>query len=106
MADNFHKGIHIADVALHLGIDRTYLYTLFKTRVGESPQSYLNNLRVKSACELLQNPYSTLESVAFSLGLEPQTLSRMFKRALGLSPTAYKLRVEQEENKRVGRSAL
>ena len=96
MEVNYYKNPRISDIAANLGITRNYLYSLFEKQLHESPQEYLNHLRVKKACDFLMNPYSTVEEIAVSLNCQPQNLTRLFKQTVGLTPSQYRQKQRQE----------
>ena len=96
MEYNFFEKITIADVATHVGLNRSYLFTLFKYYTGKSPQEYLTHIRIRKACDFFNNPRSTVNSVATSLGYEPRALTRLFKKYIGISPYEYRQKVLKE----------
>lgn len=91
MLSNFSQHISIDDVANHLHIDRRYLYKLFKKHSGLSPKSYLNNIRISKACELLSSDLYSINEIARYVGYTDQfQFSKFFKKQIGLSPYEYK----------------
>lgn len=90
MEINYTKRISVSDIAAHIGINRSYFYSLFKRRTGLSPQEHLTRLRISKACDLFAYPNSTVVSVANALGLETSVFFRHFKRLTGKTPSEYK----------------
>ncbi len=90
MEANCNRKIKISDVAKHVGLNRSYLFTLFKEYLTESPQEFLTRLRIKKACEMFRSADATVSSVAYSLGYEPRALTRLFKQITGYTPTEYR----------------
>lgn len=86
-------GLTIGELARHVGLNRSYLYSVFKARTGVSPQNYLARYRIAKACEFLRLPRATVSSVAFSVGYDPLILSKAFKRHMGITPSEYRRRV-------------
>lgn len=82
--------VTIKSLAETIGLNRSYLYEIFKNKTGISPQEYLTKLRVNKACELLLIPDATVASVAYSVGYEPSVFSKAFKRVMGITPIQYK----------------
>lgn len=80
----------VAELAKQLGLNRSYLYEVFKAETGVSPQEYLTRLRIRKSCELLQLPQVTAASAAYSVGYEPSVFSKAFKRTMGMTPAQYK----------------
>lgn len=87
---NFNRKITVTDIAAHVGLNRTYFAGLFKSYTNESPQEFLLKRRIDKACEFLQNPNSTVASVAYSLGYDPRSFIRLFKQVKGIPPSEYK----------------
>lgn len=84
------SSITIGDLARYLGLNRSYLYELFKAQMGISPQEYLTRLRIQKACTLLQLPQVSVTSAALSVGYEPSVFTKTFKRSMGITPVEYK----------------
>ncbi len=82
--------ITIDKIANRLNIDRTYLYTLFKKKLGISPKQYLFNHRMSIAASLLRDQSSSVATVARSVGYSNMYIfSKMFKQHFGISPSQY-----------------
>ena len=90
MESNYHTGLTVADIAAEMGFDRCYFSTLFKSRTGISPHTYLTSLRIRKACALLNDPNRSVASVAESIGLDPRNFARLFKAEMGMAPNHYK----------------
>ncbi len=82
--------ITIKEVAETVGLNRSYLYEIFKEKLGISPQEYLTRLRINKAREFLLLPQTTVTSVSYSVGYEPSVFSKAFKRVTGMTPIEYK----------------
>ena len=80
----------VQHLANHIGLNRSYLYEIFKKETGLSPQEYLARIRFEKAKEILCLPGATVTSVALSVGYEPSVFSKAFKKATGITPGAYK----------------
>lgn len=79
--------ISVEEIAQHIGVDRTYLFRLFKRFTNLSPQAYLRKYRVHKAKRLLLETDLTLEQVASSTGLNSATqLSKSFRELYGYAP--------------------
>ncbi len=92
--NNYSFPIHVTDVANYVCINRSYLYTLFKTHLGMSPQDYLANYRISQATELLTMTDLSIESIALSCGYtDPLIFSKVFKIKKGQTPSRYRKEV-------------
>lgn len=90
----------MGEIADYVGINRSYLYTLFKEQSGMSPKEYLTNFRITRAVQLLEITELSIESVAMSCGYQ-NTLgfSKIFKARMGVAPSVYKKRKSQQQKK-------
>lgn len=92
--NNYSFPIHVTDIANYVCINRSYLYTLFKTHLGTSPQDYLANYRISQATELLTVTDLSIESIALSCGYsDPLIFSKVFKAKKGQTPSRYRKEV-------------
>jgi transcriptional regulator GlxA family with amidase domain len=63
----------------------------FKASTGRSPLQYVTELRVAQARRLLETTALTMEAVARQSGFtSAEHLARVFGKATGLSPRAYR----------------
>lgn len=87
----FDSKISVPDLAKieHLSVSR--YNTLFRRVTGINPTGYILNLRIHTACELLQNTALSVGEIAESAGYEDARLfGKLFKREVGLTPTEYR----------------
>ncbi len=92
IARNYAGPLTIRDVAHHVGLDRSYLYALFREQLRMTPKEYLVRFRVERACGLLAGPLSIAE-IGRSVGYEdPLSFSRVFRQVKGLPPSRYRNR--------------
>jgi YesN/AraC family two-component response regulator len=83
--------ITLEDVAAHVYLSPSYLSKLFKTATGQNFNSYLNNLRIEHAKQLMLSGLGDLESVALTVGYEDQSyFTKVFKRLTGVTPKKFK----------------
>ena len=89
--ENYMHKISLASVAEHVGLSSGYLCRIFKDETGGSINTYINNLRMNKAKELLSDKNSYIKEVAVAVGFEDQLyFSRLFKRYSGLTPSEYR----------------
>ena len=89
--NNYSEAITIQDLANWLSLERTYMYRLFKSMVGVSPQTYLLDVRIRQACTLLTNTDLTITYIARSVGYEDSMyFSRLFRQKKGQTPSQYR----------------
>ena len=85
--------ITIAGLARTAGLgERTFLRR-FRGATGQTPTSYLQQLRVARARELLELSSLAVDDVAWKVGYaDPSAFRKIFQRIMGLSPGAYRQR--------------
>ena len=95
--NHYSYPLQINEIAAYVGINRSYLYTLFKEQYGLSPKEYLTNFRITRASQLLEITELSIESVAMSCGYQ-NTLgfSKIFKGRMGVTPSVYKKKKEEQ----------
>ena len=91
---------HVADI---VHVSASYLGAKFRRDVGASFTEYLVKRRLDAACELLARTDEKILAVSLSVGYRDYAqFSKMFKKLIGLSPSAYreKMRrgVKREKN--------
>lgn len=88
---NYSRKISISEIARHVGVDRSYLYSLFCESVNASPQEYLIGFRMEKACELMRVPSLAIGDIARSVGYDdPLLFSKAFRKIHGRSPRDYR----------------
>lgn len=89
--------IGLNEIAEYVGLNTKYLCRLFQQHLSMSPYRYLTDVRMRKACRLLRSQLLGIAEIARSVGYQDSLLfSRMFKRTIGLSPTAYRERAKLE----------
>lgn len=79
----------LSQLAEELELPENRLYKQFKTLFGMSFSEYLENERIKRACELLKNQVP-VKDVAQAVGYGSDfSFRRAFKRVMGLAPSYY-----------------
>ena len=79
------------EIASELGIHRTTLNRLFKTRMGRSPGDYLQEMRVRHALSLLRDTDLPVKAVAAGSGLPYASyFCRLVRKLTGMTPANYR----------------
>lgn len=95
--NHYSYPLQINEIAAYVGINRSYLYTLFKEQYGLSPKEYLTNFRITRAAQLLEITELSIESVAMSCGYQDTLgFSKIFKGKMGVTPSVYKKKKEEQ----------
>ena len=79
------------DLSSTFYIDKYYLSKTFKNQFGLSITTYLQNIRITKAKQLLRFSAKTVEEIGYEVGLgNPAYFSRVFKNVEGVSPQKYR----------------
>lgn len=78
--------------AHELGLSRTYLFAKIKGLVGQTPNEFIINIRLKKAVALLvSSPDSNISEIAYNLGFNSLSyFIKCFKNTYGKSPGVYR----------------
>jgi YesN/AraC family two-component response regulator len=88
---NYYRKMSIAEIAHHLGLDRSYLGSLFKEQLDTSLQDFLINYRLDKACELMKNEALAIGDISRSVGYDdPLQFSKLFRRNKSIPPREYR----------------
>lgn len=83
--------ITVRDIAREAGVSPSRLNQLFQEHIGTSPLRYLNNHRIDRAkILLLYSPFVIAEIATQSGFTSPQYFSRVFTKAAGVTPGAFR----------------
>ncbi len=78
-----------------LCLSANYFGDLIKKETGHTAQEYIQGKIIDQGKELILDPSSSISQVAYRLGFQyPQHFTRMFKRAVGVTPNEYRLRLK------------
>ena len=99
---NYHTA-KINDVAQKIGINRSYLTSIFRQQMGISPQEYLMQYRMDKAREILLESDISIQEIALRVGYDNAlTFSKIFKSYYGLSPAHYRGEKREAREKKTG----
>ena len=91
LRDNLHRDIPVKEMAEIMNLSRSHFTRLFQEEMNTSPRTYLADLRLKTAIELLFNEPLSVKEVAAHCGFNDENyFCRLFKKHYGLSPGRYK----------------
>lgn len=95
MMDDIASPRTLSEYARLAGLSIAQFSHLFKEHTGVSPMSYLTELRMQRASELLDQKGTSIKAIAHEVGFQdPLYFSRCFRKCTGISPQAYRHRLE------------
>ena len=87
---HFSENITVSELASKAYISRFHFIRLFKKYYGQTPNQYLQEVRITKAKKLLLKNI-TVEKVCTSVGFESKTtFVTLFKKMTGKTPVAYR----------------
>jgi len=88
---NYANKISVQSIAGFIGLQRSYLSSIFKEVMNASLQQYIISFRMRKACELLVTTDLAIGDIARSIGYEdPLLFSKMFKKTVHCTPSQYR----------------
>ncbi|MEM0964868.1 MAG: AraC family transcriptional regulator [Verrucomicrobiota bacterium] len=91
MQENYGSDLRISELARSCGLSHSQFVRRFHSVFGMSPKEYLQRVRVRKACRLLETTDSTVASVGLRCGFYDHShFSRAFRTQTGMSPSVYR----------------
>ena len=91
LLSHFHEDITVADAAAYAGYSPNYLNTCFRQQMGVPFQTYLRQVRLTYAENLLHASRLSTTQIALESGFGSLShFSRSFHKAYGMSPQEYR----------------
>lgn len=85
------KGVTVRDILREVPVNRRYLERKFRQLVGRTPLQEIRRVRLEKAKELLSGTDLSMPAIARNSGFpNPEHLSNVFHKEVGLTPTAYR----------------
>lgn len=96
--DHYAMPMKIAEIASVCHMSESHFRRLFEENIGMTPVDYLNQVRVKKACDMIRKTGYSMEEIAVKVGFTTtSTFNRNFKRIVGTSPYQWKKSPENFE---------
>ena len=91
---NYFKDLSLEELAEQVNLNPSYLSSIFKKEVGMTFLQYLQDIRLKKACDLLKNsPDLTVESISSHVGFRtPSYFYKVFRAHYGISPNKWRFK--------------
>ncbi|MFC4306918.1 response regulator transcription factor [Cohnella boryungensis] len=87
LEEHYPDRVAIADIAARVGLSEPYLCQVFKSDTGQSILTYLNEIRMTKAYELLASGQYLVKQAAAEVGIpDPFYFNRLFKKRYGIAP--------------------
>ena len=97
--ENITGNLDLGSVASIFGYSKNYLSSLFTRYTSTSFIDYVNTAKMERAKKMLADPNAMVYEVATALGYDsPFYFSKVFKKVVGMSPTAYQNTVNRRRS--------
>ncbi|UFT98797.1 response regulator transcription factor [Radiobacillus kanasensis] len=88
---HYSEPLGLTELAEHFHFNPSYLSAYFSTHHEEGFNEYLNKVRIKKACELLENSDKTISTISQEVGYSDHSyFSKVFKKIKGVSPSHFR----------------
>jgi len=94
MKANLHWKLKLDEMAQSVGLSRSRICYLFKSRFGMSPGQYLKMLRMQKARELLEKTSLSVKAIMVNVGIQDKDhFTQDFKKVYGVTASQYRKRI-------------
>lgn len=91
LKDNYHQPILIRDIAAQVHMSERHVSRLFLQSTGKTIKTYLTDLRLDKACNLLLQSSDPIAEVAQQIGYpDARYFSTLFRKQYGRTPTVFR----------------
>lgn len=89
--DNLHVRLTVQQISHHIGLNASYLSTLFKKETGYSVHQFIQNTRLETAANMLVNADYSYTDIANTLCFSSQShFIRLFREKYQMTPAQYR----------------
>ena len=89
--EHYAEQLRVGDLAAVCGLSETHFRRFFLKNMQLTPMEYVNKVRIREACRLMNGTASSLEEIAMKTGfVSMSTFNRNFTRFLGTSPHVWR----------------
>jgi YesN/AraC family two-component response regulator len=91
--EHYREKLVLDELAASFYINKFYMTRIFKEQFGVSINTYLQQIRITQAKQLLRFTDQTVEEIGLLCGIgEPNYFSRIFRQVEGVAPSEYRRR--------------
>ncbi|WP_407644197.1 bifunctional transcriptional activator/DNA repair enzyme AdaA [Falsibacillus albus] len=98
LIEHFKERVKLQDIAHHIGVSPFYMERVYKKETGETPNEYLEKVRIDKAAFLLRHTSKTNLEICFEAGYHsPSNFYKVFRRLKGCTPSEYRKYKHEEK---------
>lgn len=95
--ENYKKIDNIEEIAENFFISKYHLCRIFNKVLGISLVTYINMVKIRAACELMQKGSKNMVEIGLACGFNSSAyFCNVFKREMGISPREYRIQLKKE----------
>ncbi len=99
ITNNWNNNFSVADLAKKCCISESALYHMFQKKLGQTPVSLLNSIRINIAIEYLENSNYSISTVSRMVGFNSENhFRRVFTDLTGTTPLKYRKSINSVNN--------
>lgn len=99
-SSNFSNDITLEDIADALHISKFHISHLLNNKLGINFNSYINNLRINRACDMLEDTETKISDISEDVGFGSiRSFNRAFKDTMNTTPLEYRSQFKKEIQK-------
>lgn len=103
--DNLDEDVDLKSLAAAFGYSPFHFHRAFKREIGETPKGHVDRLRLEKAWLRVAVSDDSILNIALAVGFKShETFSRAFKRAYGVTPTAFRRAAQTAQAERLERN--
>lgn len=89
--NHYSEHLTLGEMASRCALNPSYFSRAFREAAGKPLFEYLNTIRIRKACSLLQRTEMTILDIAYSVGYNNVSFfNRYFKKIMNISPREYR----------------
>ena len=91
LESNYSQPYSLEDLAKRVHVSEEHLSRQFKKEVGSTLTTYIGDLRIKKAAEMLRTTQLSISEIAMYVGYSDSNyFVKVFKKRYGMTPSAYR----------------
>lgn len=95
---NFNSDITLDGISEELNLSKYHISHLFNSKLGMGFNTYVNTLRINTACELLEETDKKTADISEETGFGSiRSFNRAFLQIMGMSPLQYRKRLKTKQ---------
>lgn len=93
---NLDSELSLSSISSHLDKNSSFLSNQFKKETGKTITSYIKERRIEESLRLIRNSELTIQEISQIVGIHDLSyFSKLFKSTTGVSPSQYRLNINQ-----------